>query len=571
MGGNKFGTLKIPAGAQQLVVQNSNITTIEIIDTVVYDLQQLIVSNNSIRDISSLGKLVNLEVLDLSSNPVQTLPTQVFQNLRKLKKLNIHECEIIEIYEDIFIYLIQLEYLDVSSNPLKTFDLKTIQTCTNLQTLNLESCDLTEILNYELIRTVFPNLKEIYLSNNNWECNYLKTLVDIFRERGIRVVVQNPVPTSPNYEGIACTLSNDFVPPLPPNKNVEEIDTNQVEMLQPGAGTGGKYIAPAHGGVQPPKYPYSEERNFQKPPVQPQLPGSTQGGTTGTNSFSPSSSQTIDGHMYNPYKPGNVQPGINNPAAGSNWNGLTPQNQISPEYQPGQQPTNPTAPLSHHQVPGQPQTNTLQPPTSLPPLAPYPEYLPPQPQPGVPQTNPSPLTPKSPKPWYIDPRPQQTQPGLTQPGLIQPGTNDLTGSGSQNIGKVVNPPCDGGPTAGGDVSCPYQRPKNVLIGQGSGSTNTAQGNYISGGDVPPPNSLTSGNVAAITCCDELNELKLKVYALEQEIAEIKKRSTEHVEAALARKSQEIELNLKEMVIQLIEQKQRDVANTVHSYQRFGNY
>ena len=111
----------------------------------------------------AVSQLTEVEVLDLSRNPIKTLP-QHLCNLQNLKTLKLSWCDLIEI-ESVVICLTSLEELDLSSNKFDTLpqDLSKLK---HLKILRLENCGLTEV--WSAI-TQLTSLEELYLSGSRAE------------------------------------------------------------------------------------------------------------------------------------------------------------------------------------------------------------------------------------------------------------------------------------------------------------------------------------------------------------------------------------------------------------------
>ena len=111
----------------------------------------------------AVSQLTEVEVLDLSRNPIKTLP-QDLCNLQNLKTLKLNRCNLIEI-ESVIIQLTCLEELDFSWNNVETVpqDLSKLK---HLKTLRLVGCRLTEV--WPAI-TQLTSLEELDLSQNEIE------------------------------------------------------------------------------------------------------------------------------------------------------------------------------------------------------------------------------------------------------------------------------------------------------------------------------------------------------------------------------------------------------------------
>jgi Leucine rich repeat len=104
-----------------------------------------------------------------------------------------------------FSHLPDLTNLDISYNSLKKIDLNIFTSLTSLEKLALDGNDLTEI-SYEDIKHTFPKLKSISLSENNWNCTYLTTMIKKMTSGGVEIKIDPAkfVRNSTNQKGIAC-------------------------------------------------------------------------------------------------------------------------------------------------------------------------------------------------------------------------------------------------------------------------------------------------------------------------------------------------------------------------------
>lgn len=95
--------------------------------------------------------------------------------------------------------------LDISYNNLKYFDLEILSYQNNLQSLYLDGNQLSE-LNYENLKEYFPNLSEIGLSHNNWNCIFLKSMVTHLHRKSIEIRVDEVVGNSKSniIGGVKC-------------------------------------------------------------------------------------------------------------------------------------------------------------------------------------------------------------------------------------------------------------------------------------------------------------------------------------------------------------------------------
>jgi internalin A len=124
------------------------------------NVTQLWCRENTIEDISALASLTNLSFLDIGTNKIQDISP--LQHLTQLTELSCKENEI----EDISILqkLTKLKVLNLNGNNIK--DIFSIGILPNLEVLDIEANLITNF-NFNQISISFPNLKKLFLSNND--------------------------------------------------------------------------------------------------------------------------------------------------------------------------------------------------------------------------------------------------------------------------------------------------------------------------------------------------------------------------------------------------------------------
>lgn len=182
---------------------NNEITTI--VAPAWSEIWRLILSNNSISEIESLTTLTNLTNLDLSQNNITDLTPLVL--LENLEILNLKNVEFVAENFELFFNLTNLIEIDLSSNEIENFDLSDFfYLQKNLKKLFLNENNLTEI-NYKEIKTILPSIEIIEIYENNWNCTYLKPMLDYFHLKKINTT-SDPnnlrLTNSTNLKGINC-------------------------------------------------------------------------------------------------------------------------------------------------------------------------------------------------------------------------------------------------------------------------------------------------------------------------------------------------------------------------------
>lgn len=127
------------------------------------DTFSITMTNNSISKLQINVKFNNVQVIDLSSNKLQSVTKELFNNFTNLRKLILRRNKINKIYENSFFGLSKLETLDLSENSL-TILTNVFIPLKNLQHLNLSRNNIQFIYaNY------FNNwlLQHLDISHNN--------------------------------------------------------------------------------------------------------------------------------------------------------------------------------------------------------------------------------------------------------------------------------------------------------------------------------------------------------------------------------------------------------------------
>lgn len=157
-----------------LFANNTNLTTLEIYDVPLYNLEE-----------NSFSSLVNLKTLNISKSGLISLPKNILQNNNKLETIVLNNNKIeslplpffpksvskislrgnqLEVISAQLFKGLNLNYLDLSLNKISVFSSGALASAKNLTYLNLSNNLIPE-----LNRNVFnscPNLQELYLYRN---------------------------------------------------------------------------------------------------------------------------------------------------------------------------------------------------------------------------------------------------------------------------------------------------------------------------------------------------------------------------------------------------------------------
>ncbi|XP_067856090.1 leucine-rich repeat and transmembrane domain-containing protein 2 [Heptranchias perlo] len=135
------------------------------------NIKSLSLSNNKLSTLPALTftNFTTLEKLDLSSNYLDQLPSNVFDYISSLTDLNLRNNSIRSLDKNIFYKTTNLQRLDLSANGLSQIPLLLFDEMQNLTWLNLEE---NRMQNLE--REAFESLEllqQLQLGGNPWECD----------------------------------------------------------------------------------------------------------------------------------------------------------------------------------------------------------------------------------------------------------------------------------------------------------------------------------------------------------------------------------------------------------------
>lgn len=139
------------------------------------NLEKIIAVDNLLTSSLSFTYLANLKVLDLSSNPIEYIPTTLFQHLPNLERLNLADTSLKHFSINAFINQEQLREIDLSDNLLKEFDLNAFSSQSLIE-VNLNMNRLSKLFPSSKLR--FPNLKTLSIVHNGFDCKYLQYFLD---------------------------------------------------------------------------------------------------------------------------------------------------------------------------------------------------------------------------------------------------------------------------------------------------------------------------------------------------------------------------------------------------------
>lgn len=158
--------------------QNEREKIVKFTAQIVRSIKSLNVADNELTDLTQLESFINVDELDIASNPI-CYRTNSFQRFAELKKLNLSSTNLtsLEILNDA--NLKQLTTLSIQHNPFKA-DFSSIEKFSNLQHFHLSQSSCYEFESYREIRRNFKHLTHITIFYNNLNCKCAKKNKKLF-------------------------------------------------------------------------------------------------------------------------------------------------------------------------------------------------------------------------------------------------------------------------------------------------------------------------------------------------------------------------------------------------------
>lgn len=175
------------------------------------ELLEIKLRQNLIADISNFSSLVKLEVLDISYNPLNSLNISSFARMPELAKLNLEFTNVSaeSLTYGTFSHNPNLTQLDLSYNKLGLIDFSIFPTLMQLTHLKIDGNNLTEV-SYENFKINFPRLLLVSITDNDWNCTYLSTMIKKLKAMNLIIFVfaTQRVYDDTNVDGIRCVKNN---------------------------------------------------------------------------------------------------------------------------------------------------------------------------------------------------------------------------------------------------------------------------------------------------------------------------------------------------------------------------
>lgn len=120
----------------------------------------------------------------LQENSIKLLDSATFNSNHDIEAIYLDHNELISVEDGLFDQLGSLKRLTLANNLLKEIHVTSFKSLDSLEELYLHNNDLTDLDEKELLVNL-PNLREISLRNNHFNCVRLETMLRSFKERNV--------------------------------------------------------------------------------------------------------------------------------------------------------------------------------------------------------------------------------------------------------------------------------------------------------------------------------------------------------------------------------------------------
>lgn len=150
------------------------------------NLKSLFLAYNQFQEVHpDLGNLTQLNILDLSYNPIKYIEPEVFSDLNALESLELRGCNLTELTADAFDNKHALETLDLSENHFPIINWTVFEPLEKLRYLKLEANQINEAENFTELKAILPQLEFINLSKNEIDCDTVMEMIEFFKNNTI--------------------------------------------------------------------------------------------------------------------------------------------------------------------------------------------------------------------------------------------------------------------------------------------------------------------------------------------------------------------------------------------------
>ncbi|KAL7023610.1 hypothetical protein ACKWTF_012706 [Chironomus riparius] len=216
---NKLLTYRVKGKTRILSLQNNLISSVTYDDYLSVTRNIFLSGNNLSCDAVAdlLQKVVNLEILDISNNPIKFLKIDMFSELLLLQKLMLSNTSIKDLSFGVFAHQLSLKLLDVSYNNFSDIDFHLFSSNTNLEILDISGTNISQVKDCRKIGEILPKLKLLGVDDNKWKCNALSKLKVCLNTQLIKLMLpDHPTKNQSNIMGVKCIYDqNDTISTTP--------------------------------------------------------------------------------------------------------------------------------------------------------------------------------------------------------------------------------------------------------------------------------------------------------------------------------------------------------------------
>lgn len=171
-------------------------------------LEHIDLANNRLHSIWNLTHFERLRYLDLTNNHLHDIGLNSFARMHQLEVLNLENSGLANIYFGMFSHKSRLRSLDLSRNELGRIDFRMFVAMKSLVQLHLNGNNLSELDATE-IRRIFPALTKIGISQNDWSCHNLASIIKHLESNAIALESIETTHNTENIKGIPCKNNDD--------------------------------------------------------------------------------------------------------------------------------------------------------------------------------------------------------------------------------------------------------------------------------------------------------------------------------------------------------------------------
>ncbi|XP_070500359.1 protein artichoke-like [Chironomus tepperi] len=176
----------------------------------------------------------NLVSFDATNTFLGTNSIDTFSEMEQLTELKLSNTGLSHIDYGMFSHQKNVMTFDISYNNLKSIDIKMLTSMKLLDTFDISGNNLSSFEHVNEINKIFPNLTEIGIADNNWNCSYLASLYKLFEENSILITQpSNIVKNSSNVMGIGCMTSSQLkIKPVDDDKANDALAKKLNEIIE---------------------------------------------------------------------------------------------------------------------------------------------------------------------------------------------------------------------------------------------------------------------------------------------------------------------------------------------------